>query len=1196
MEFRILGPLEVVNEGRTVTLPGSRERAVLVLLLLSANRVVPAERLVEDLWDGKTHKGATGALRVFVSRLRKALRETGSDAIVLTKPPGYLVQIERDALDSARFEDLLAEGREHAARGDHETAAARFRQALSLWRGPALADVADAPAARVEAARLEEARLAALEERVEADLSCGRHIEVVPELDQLTTAHPLRERLWGQRMVALYRSGRQADALRVYQELRRLLAEELGLAPSPELTRLENAILRHAPELETPGLAARGAPKPSQASVGPTTFFFSDIVASTQRWEGDPEAMTVDLARHDGLLRSCIEAAGGEVFSHTGDGMAAAFTVAPDAVAAAVTAQRALAAAAWAAVPGPLRARMAIHAGVAQRREGNYFGPPLNRVARLLGIASGSQVLCSQAAAELIGADLPADVALIDQGEHRLADLARPERVFQVAHPDLPSQFPPLRTLGAHRHNLPVALTPFVGRARELAELSTLLAGSRLLTLTGVGGAGKTRLALQGAAAALPAYPDGVWMVEVAALRDGAQLASAVAAALTFETSAFDSPKAVENRLIGHLATRQTLLLLDNCEHLVEAVARTVHAFVTRCPGVAVLATSRERLGVPGEVAWKVPPLSLPPFGAAVDELAESDAVAFFCERARAARPAFDVDTTNAADVARICRRLDGIPLALELAAARVQVLNPAQVADRLDDRFRLLTGRERIAVPHQQTLRATVDWSYDLLSPAERRAFARLAVFPDTFDIEAAEAVMSSEDGGAAPDDVLDVLCRLVDKSLVVVHSESPAPRYRLLETIRQYGAEKLAEAGEGAAARERHRDSFIARVEAWRGMPFGADFLRGAFADAQNFRAALEWSWAQRDADAVLSLIGALWVPWVWLGNPDGQIWIERVFSEPEFSAPELADHAGRGAALVARGLLLFGDDWERRVELYDEAAALARRIGDDRLLATITWGRGELKLLPGKGAEARPVLEAALAGFERLGLPDGVGWCHNHLGWAGVVDGEYDRARDHFERAVEVARSDPLGEWLEPHALAALAPLVALSGDEERALCLAEEAIEAARRLETRSVLAMALTRAAETAVLAGEPRHAVRILVELLGVLADLGAQRWVADALETAALVLEAEDAEPAVAILGASDRLRETAGEARGGVRVIAGQVRHAGDRLAGALGAERFAQHEARGQALSREAAITLTLAGLGRSSALDGRGTRLR
>jgi predicted ATPase/class 3 adenylate cyclase len=914
---------------------------------------------------------------------------------------------------------------------------------------------------------------------------------------------------------------------------------------------------------------------------GAITFLFSDIVASTRRWEGDPDAMAVDLARHDELLRSCIESAGGKIFSHTGDGMAAAFTVASDAVVAAVAAQRALLTASWAA-PGPLRVRMAIHAGVAQRREGNYFGPVLNRVARLLGTASGDQVLCSQAAVELIGTQLPAEIALIDLGEHRLADLSRPERIFQVTHPKLPSQFPPLRSLGAHRHNLPIALTPFVGRSGELQELDKLLAGSRLLTLTGVGGAGKTRLALQAVAAALPAYTDGVWMVELAPLRDGAQVPSALAAALSYETSAFDTPQALEDRLIRHLATRQTLLLLDNCEHLLEAVAPLVHTLVTRCPRVTVLATSRERLGISGELVWSVPPLSLPPAGAAVDELHHCDAVTFFCERARAIRPTFELDSTNAATVARICRRLDGIPLALELAVARIQVLSPAQLASRLDDRFRLLTRRERIAVPHQQTLRATIDWSYQLLSPVEQHALARLAIFPDTFDLEAAEEVIRDRPSGVPVDDAVDVLCRLVDKSLVVVHSEGRVPRYRLLETIRQYGLEKLAEAGEEAAVRRRHRDTFVTRVQAWRGIPLGADFLWGAFTDADNFRAALEWSWTQRDADAMLHLIGALWVPWVWLGNPDGRIWMQRIISEPEFSAPELADHPARVEALNIQAVLLTGDDHKRREELFEQAAALAQRIGDDRRVGIINFGRGEFSLLPGKGAQARPFFEAALASAQRLGLPDAVGWSHDHLGWAALVDGQYDQARNHFERAVEVARSDSLGEWVEPHALAALGPLLALAGNKQRAVHLAEEAIDAARALPARPVLAMALSRAADTAVLAGEPRRAAGFLVELLAVLADLGTQRWLADALETAALVLADRDPDRAVAILGVSDRLREAAGEPRGGVRVLTDQVQQAHDRLITALDADRFARHDNQSRDLPVNEAAILAVAGL--------------
>ncbi|MGH9037804.1 MAG: ATP-binding protein, partial [Acidimicrobiia bacterium] len=806
---------------------------------------------------------------------------------------------------------------------------------------------------------------------------------------------------------------------------------------------------------------------------------------------------------------------------------------------------------------------------------GNYFGPPLNRVARLLASGSGGQILCSQAAAEVIGADLPADVVLTDLGEHRLADLALPERIFQVAHPDVPSEFPPLRTLGAHRHNLPVSLTPFVGRARELEELGRLLGGSRLVTLTGVGGAGKTRLALQTAAATADAHPDGVWMVELAPVREGTQVPLALAAAVTIETDVVDTPDAVAERLLRHLAGRRTLLLFDNCEHVLEPVARLVHAVLTHCPAVTVIATSRELLGLPGEVVWKVPPLHLPPPSASHREVAGSDAVGFFCERARAARPGFELDGTNAAAVARICRRLDGIPLALELAAARVAVLSPEQLAKRLDDRFRLLSGRERIAVPRHQTLRATIDWSYELLSPEEQAALARLAVFPDTFDLEAAEAVMSADDGDAAPVDALDVLCALVGKSLVVVHSEGAVPRYRLLETIRQYGTEKLMAAGEDAATRRRHRDAFIARIESWRGTILGADFLAGAFADSENIRAALEWSWAERDADAVLRLLMGIWVWWGWGGHPESQDWL-RILSAPEFSAPELADHPGQVEVIWARAFLHSWGDDERQDRLMEEAAALARRIKDADRMARIDWAWGELKLLRGKTAEARPLFESSLVIYERLGFSDGVGWCHDHLGWAAIAERDYDRARTHFERAVEFARRDPLGEWLVPHALAALAPLVALSGEGDSALGLAEEAIGAARELPARAVLAMALTRAAETAVLAGQLERATAILVELLGVLADMASRRWVADALELTALVREGEGgAEPASELFGAAEALRETTGEGGGGARVIAGAVHEARHRLAGTLGDHRFQEHLRRGRILTRELAI---------------------
>jgi predicted ATPase len=833
---------------------------------------------------------------------------------------------------------------------------------------------------------------------------------------------------------------------------------------------------------------------------------------------------------------------------------------------------------------------MAIHAGAAERRDDNFFGPALNRVSRLMGCAAGGQVLCSEAAAELAGADLPAGVGLVDLGEHQLADLARPERILQVTHPALPLDFPPLRTVGGPRHNLPVALTSFIGRERELAELGTALGNARLLTLTGVGGAGKTRLGLELAAAALDGYPDGVWMIELTPLRETSEVPAALARALTFQTTVADTPDVLTSRLVRHLTTRRTLLLFDNCEHLIEPVARLVHEILTHCPMVSVLATSREVLGLGGEVACRVPPLSLPPVGAEIEDLACSDAITFFCERARAARPGFELNASNASAVARICRRLDGIPLALELAAARVEVLNPAQVADRLDDRFKLLTGRDRITVPRHHTLRAMVDWSFELLSSSEQQALARLAVFPDTFDLDAAEAVI-----GDASDDALDTMTRLVDKSLVVVVSQDPTPRYRLLETIREYGAQKLAAAGEETATRRRHCEHFVARVQAWRGCALGADWLNDTFSDPGNFRAALEWSWAADDLDATLWLYSGLWTWWFWVGNPDGPRWAERIMADPRFSAPEFADNPNRVSTLILKALLCASTGEEREV-LFDEGQALAGRIGDEVWGAAVDFIRGEFALAMGNGAVAGPLFESGLATAERLKLPDFAGWCHEHLGWAALAGGDPDVAQTHFEQAVVWARSDPLGEWLEPHALAALAPLIARAGDHLEAIRLADEAISSARRLPAPPMLAMTLTRAADAAIVAGQPRRAASILLEVLGVIADLGTWRYLADALELAAVVMvdDAASLDVAAEVLGAARALR---GEGAGhpnlagsghsrSLLISTPEVARVRARLSVAIGPDRLSRLEADGRGLAPEAMIDRALAGLGATS----------
>src|SRR5262245_27401277 len=532
--------------------------------------------------------------------------------------------------------------------------------------------------------------------------------------------------------------------------------------------------------------------------------------------------MRAALARHDALLRRAMRGHGGHVVKPTGDGLHAAFARAPDALGAALAAQRALAAEPW-GLPTPLRARLGLHTGAAEERDGDYFGPAVNRAARVMQAGHGGQVLLSAVTAGLVRGELPAGAGLRDLGEHRLKDLLEPEGLVQLLAPGLPEHFPAPRTLGTHPNNLPLQLTSFVGRARALAAVHDLLGRARLLTLTGAGGCGKTRLALQAAAEAVDAHPDGVWFVDLAPLADAALLPAAVLAALGLQETPGRPAMAA---LVEHLRLRGLLLVVDNCEHLVDACARLVDALLRACPRLAVLATSREMLSVPGEAAWRVPSLALPDAWAptpAADDLARYEAIALFVERARLVQSDFVLAAANADAVRQVCGRLDGIPLALELAAARVRVLPVEQIAARLDDRFRLLTGGSRTALRRQQTLKALVDWSYDLLSGAERAVLRRLAVFSGGWALGAGEAVCA-DDPGAGPSDavadvdraeVLDVLTALVDKSLVQAEPRAGEERYRLLETIRQYAEDKLLDAGEAAAVRARHRDWCLALAE---------------------------------------------------------------------------------------------------------------------------------------------------------------------------------------------------------------------------------------------------------------------------------------------------------------------------------------------------------------------------------------------
>lgn len=607
----------------------------------------------------------------------------------------------------------------------------------------------------------------------------------------------------------------------------------------------------------TASAAARALPS------GTIALLFTDVESSVARWEKYPDEMHRVIERHDALLRGAIEAAGGYVFKTVGDAVCAAFPTADAAVRSAVEAQRILSDEDWSAVGG-LRVRMAVHSGAAELRDGDYFGQSVNRVARLLSLAHGGQILVSGIAKELCEGTLPSGLSLRDLGPHRLRDLAHPEQVYQVIAPGLPAAFPPPRSLAFLPNNLPLQLTPFFGRDSEIEEIVSALEHARLVTLVGAGGVGKTRLSLQAGADLLEAFHDGIWFVDLAVLRDETAVARAIAQVLGVHVDLTLEPLAA---IVSALRSKHLLIVLDNCEHVIAAASAAADALLRGCPSIRILATSREGLSIAGERVIRVPSLQLPPHGMALSGAvaARYGAVALFVDRAQAASQSFTLTDANVEMVVEICRRLDGIALAIELAAARLRLLSLEQLASRLKERFRLLTGGNRTALPRQQTMRALIDWSYDLLSDAERTLFRRSAVFAGSFSLDAVEAVCSNS--GVDSWDAFDVLASLVEKSMITGELAGSEQRYRLLESARQYALERLAESGEEPGIREQHaayfreftldteRRYFTAPLKAW---------LASIDRDAENVHAALRWTMEQADWQGAAVIAGAF--VWYW------------------------------------------------------------------------------------------------------------------------------------------------------------------------------------------------------------------------------------------------------------------------------------------------------------------------------------------
>jgi predicted ATPase len=875
-----------------------------------------------------------------------------------------------------------------------------------------------------------------------------------------------------------------------------------------------------------------------------TTFLFTDIEGSTRLWEQQPERMRVALAHHDELAKTAVTARRGHVVKSTGDGIHAVFGDPLDAVTAAIDMQLALAQPSDSAGVA-LRIRCGVHAGVVEQRDNDYFGSAVNQAARIMSVAHGSQVLMSEPVAQLIAARLPAGVTLRDLGSARLRDIGQPVRIFQVVHPELRQDFPPLRALEATPNNLPRQVTSFVGRARDVDELASLLRKNRLVTVVGTGGLGKTRLSLQVAAGVLDDFADGVWLVELAPLSDPRLVAQAVATVLGVKE---EPSRSMSESLARHCADRKLLLILDNCEHLLAACADFASHLLQAAAELTILASSRERLNIRGETTYSLAPLFVPDVGtrASLETLVRSDAVRLFIERAVAAQPSFRVTEENASRVVEICSRLDGIPLAIELAAARMRAVPIDVIATRLDDRFRLLTGGDRAALPRQQTLRALIDWSYELLTEPERTLFRRLAVFAGGFTVEAAESVAADEhlSGG----DVLDLLAHLVEKSLVML--DANGERYRILETVREYATDRLGSSAEGQEARNRHLRYYVSLIEAAIPEFYGrsqGQWLARIDSERENILAAHAWcARAHEGVELGLRLV-AMKFYWINRGLP------------------------GLGFRLGAE--------------------ALARTQADDRsvLRCHALADTGVMACYMGHYGEGRTYLEESLAIARVLQSTRRVASALQPLALACLGEGDLASARRHLEEALALAREGT--DWHQlAAALNAMAQLHRTQNELDAAIPLYEQVLGLAREAGDRETIAIALLNLAMATAGSSADDQVPTMLLEALAIAGEIGSKPVAQSVLEVSAgLAASRGDWPHAARLFGAAEGHaartglhRDPADEA-----FLAPLIARARD----ALGKPAFAAAERAGRAVGDEEAISEVCAWLGGATRADNR-----
>ncbi|HEV2036703.1 MAG TPA: tetratricopeptide repeat protein [Candidatus Dormibacteraeota bacterium] len=869
------------------------------------------------------------------------------------------------------------------------------------------------------------------------------------------------------------------------------------------------------------------------------TFLLTDVEGSTKKWERDPDLMARLVERHDRLLEEGVRRHGGTVVKNRGEGdsMFATFERADAAVAAALDIQCRI-------TEEPLRVRMAIHSGEVTLREGDYYGIAVNRCARLRSIAHGGQVLLTATVAHQVNLLLPPGASLVDLGEHRLKDLSRAERVFQLSHPDLSSEFPPVGSLASLAHNLPVQVTSFVGREAEMRAVSESLAEHRLVTITGPGGIGKTRLAVQSAAMMLDTFAGGAWLVELASVSDPDRVVSSLAAAIGVR----EQPgRQLTETVLEQLEGTHLLLIIDNCEHLMRAASEMCVAVLRHCPDVRVIATSREALNVAGEAVH------------VVKSLTDRDSVELFNERVELGRTGAASGESAVIAVGRICERLEGIPLAIELAAARARTMSLEEITKRLDDRFRLLTGGARTTLPRQQTLRALLDWSHDLLDDDERVIFWRLSTFAGGFTLASAESVCSGAVGSAP--DVVEMVTRLCDKSLVQL---SASGRYLLLETMREYGSEKLRSAGEAELVARRHAEHFLelSRDVGRRVYRKESEAVLATLAlELDNIRAALAWA-AASDAELLVSLAAALVAFWQVRGHlEEGRTWLEAAVARP--------GAVTRDRAVALGGLATF--EFERGGLAAAETAnrtclAIYEQLGDSEGIRRALNRAAMFANLRGEHEHASALWERAIEGARAAGDKETIAGISINLGVAANSRGDDSAAASHYRESLRLFREigDPNGVST---ALGNLAQTLINQGDPLAGRELAKESLSIVEGVGNRQAKAHSLQTLGEAELDSGDLVAALDRFLESLALARDLGIAGLAADCLDGAAWVAVGSDPERALRLAGAAEMIRESVGAVSTDERQR--KARHLQPAL-DALGPERAATARNEGRQMS--------------------------